>query len=206
VTLDFKDCVVIISLRSPFARRVRLALREAGIPHEERVVDVLKPAAELIEKNPLARVPVVALKSGCDLLDSNTILQLFHEAHPSPLFPKPLESRMQVMGWGVLAAGVCEKIVEYYFDTMRPVRDAELDAETRAIIDRVLARVESAIGSRETMVGDSLTQADLDLGTMLRYISLRHSDTWRAKFPSSARYLEALEKRPSFRATVPPPA
>ncbi len=203
--LDFNGCTLILSLRSPFARRVRLALREAGIAYEERVTEVLKPSAELIEKNPLMRVPVAVLKSGVELLDSNVILPLFYEAHPSPLWPTALAPRLEIHSWGVLAAGVCEKIVEYFFDTLRPAKDAELAEEVRTIIERVLTKTEKALGSRETMVGASLTQADLDLGTMLRYISVRYSDSWPTRYPACARYLASLEKRPSFQATMPPP-
>jgi glutathione S-transferase len=205
--LDFQDSTLFISARSPFARRVRLAFREAGIRHSERVVDVLKPTAELLERNPLARIPVVELRNGRVLIESQLILNLMYEAQPSPLLPEG-EARIDVLQWGALAAGVAEKTVEYFFEILRPEahRDPELIREIEGIINRVLGRLEAAIGSRPWIVGPEITQADLDLGTMLRYLCLRHSSAWRKTHPNCSRYLESLESRPSFRETHPPDA
>src|SRR4051794_40402433 len=123
--LDFNGSTIFMSPRSPFARRVRLALRELGIRHEESHLDVLKAPPELILRNPLQRVPAVELASGQVLFESALILELLHESHPSRLFPR--ESKVELLLWGALAAGVCEKIVERYFDTMRPEPDPELE-------------------------------------------------------------------------------
>jgi glutathione S-transferase len=197
-----------MSLRSPFARRVRLAFREAGLKYEEKAVDVLKPTAELLEKNPLARVPTLVLKSGQVLVDSTAILDAFYTVHPSPLYSGPIETRARIQQWSALALGVAEKTVEYYFETLRPEasRDDELFAEIAGIVDRVLARAEAALSSSETLLPGGLTQADLDLGTALRYLCLRRSSDWRGRYKHCSQYLERLEKRPTFQATHPPDA
>ena len=57
--VDFQDSVLYISARSPFARRVRLALLENKIRFSEKVFDVFNPLPELITVNPLARVPAL---------------------------------------------------------------------------------------------------------------------------------------------------
>ena len=50
--IRFHDSTLFISLRSPFARRVRLAFIEHGVRYHEVVEDVFKPSAVLIEANP----------------------------------------------------------------------------------------------------------------------------------------------------------
>lgn len=206
--MNFADSTLFMSLRSPFARRVRLAFREAGLRYEEKQIDVLKPTAELFEKNPLARVPVVLLKGGGMLVDSGAILDAFYEVQPSKLFSGSLEQRTEIKQWSTLAVGLAEKTVEYFFETLRPEasRDPELIAEITGIIERVLARAEKVLSSRDSLLTTGLTQADLDLGTALRYLCVRHSSDWRSKYTACSRYLERLEDRPSFQATVPPPA
>jgi glutathione S-transferase len=208
VPLDFAGSTLWMSPRSPFARRVRLAFHEAGLDYQERAVDVLKPTAELFEKNPIARVPVLILKSGQALVESGAILDAFYEVHESPLFSGALELRTMIKQWSVLAAGVCEKIVEYYFETLRPEssRDPEVFAEIAGIVDRVLARAEPVLSQGKTLFPHGLTQADLDLGAALRYHCLRRGSEWRKKFPACSSYLDELEKRPSFKATHPPDA
>ena len=58
-----------LSLRSPFARRIRLALEELGVPYDVETVDVfnLPPAYDAI--NPLRRVPVLKTPEGTLIID-----------------------------------------------------------------------------------------------------------------------------------------
>jgi glutathione S-transferase len=204
--LDFQDSTLLISLRSPFARRVRLALRETGIRHSEQIVDVWKPTEEITARNPLARVPTVVLKSGRILIDSNLILDQLYLAHPHSLAPRDTELRLQMLEAGVLATGMMEKTIEYFFQILRPEahRDQELMKEAHDVIPRVLTSIENTLESRETYLSCGLTQADLDVGTALRYLVLRYSADWRGKYPRASRYLERLEDRKAFRETMPP--
>lgn len=208
--LEFDGSTLLISARSPFARRVRLAFLENGVRFEERVIDVLKPTAELLEKNPLARVPTLLLPSGETLVDSNVILELFYGAAKRKLSLESAGDRLRAAQWGALAAGVCEKTVEYYFEGLRPeaARDPELLAEIDAVIHRVLSRLEDFLGgearSRTTVLASGLSQADLDLGTMLAYLTLRHPMDWASRYPNCGRYFARLDERPSFAATRPP--
>src|SRR5438105_2764330 len=129
--LEFEGSRLMISARSPFARRVRLAFLEHGVGFEEIVLDVLKPQPELWAKNPLGRVPTLILRDGQVLWDSNFILQAFYEGRSSRLMPQDRFARMECLKWSTLAAGLCEKLVEYYLEALRPepARDPEMIAE-----------------------------------------------------------------------------
>lgn len=206
----FDGSILLISARSPFARRVRLAFLENHVRFEERLIDVLRPTAELLEKNPLARVPTLVLRTGESLMDSNAILGLFYGVGARKLSPRSITDRLQVERWSVLAAGVCEKIVEFYFEGLRPEasRDPELLQEIDSIVHRVLSRLESFLegeaSGRQTVLEAGLSQADLDLGVMLAYLTLRYPLDWAARYPYCSRYLASLDERPSFVATRPP--
>jgi glutathione S-transferase len=203
----FNDSVLFVSARSPFARRVRLAFREHGIRHEEKVVDVFKPNPDLIALNPLARVPTVRLSDGSVLAESEKILGLFYESRPnSPLLAPSGPARVTAHFWSALALGLCEKSVEFYLESLRveSARDPELLEEVREIATRVLERFDAFIGERETIVPGQLTQADLDMGAALGYLSLRYSDQWKSRYDHAADFLRRLEGRPSFEATRPP--
>lgn len=224
IEMDFNKCELFISSRSPFARRVRLALLENQIVYKEIVCDVFKPTAELITANPLARVPTLRLASGEVLIDSNLILQAFYEtlvtsptsptspaspASPVTLMPSSATSRMAVYRWQAIAEGFAEKIVEYFLNTLRPPvnQDQELVEEFKSISERVLAEAETTLIENpyhNCLLGDSLTQADLDLASALTYFGLRYSQEWKKHYPRTALYLATLEKRPSFIQTCPP--
>ncbi len=207
--IDFDRSTLFISARSPFARRVRLAFREHALAYDEKILDVFKPTPELIALNPLCRVPTLKLASGDVLIDSEKILQSFYLSHSeSSLLPKSREDWLLASHWSAIATGLCEKTVEYYFETLRPesARDAEAVEEVRQIAQRTLERFNEAIGERETILSSGLSQADLDMGAALAYLSLRYSSQWKSRYTRAGAYLSRLESRASFQETKPPAA
>lgn len=210
--IDFHDSTLLITPRSPFARRIRIALLENQIRFTEQIYDVFNPSPELIEANPLARVPTLILKSGQILIDSNLILQCLYENIESPWIPRPPTMRAEMYHWQALAEGMCEKIVEYYIDSLRPEqhRDPEVYQELREISERVLSAIEKRLieNKRENavscLVGPELTQADFDMGAALAYMLLRNPKKWQEKFPHTFSYFQRLDERPSFQKTKPP--
>jgi glutathione S-transferase len=208
-SIDFNDSTLFISLRSPFARRVRLALLENSISFLVEIHDVfnLKPA--FLNVNPLGRVPALRLKSGQELIDSNIILQVFYENHVSHLIPKGTADRLEVFRWQALGIGLCEKVVEYYLETLKPKQDCDegIKTELNDIVQRVLSRLEKKLERQSKdswIIEDVLTQADIDVGSALDYLSLRFSGEWKKQFPLVCDYLGRLNQRSSFRETSPP--
>jgi glutathione S-transferase len=211
IKIDFNQSELFISLRSPFARRVRLALLENQIPYKETVCDVFKPTEALVAVNPLVRVPVLRLSSGVTLIDSNLILQALYEtlATSTSLMPSSPAVRLSIYRWQAIAAGFAEKIVEYFLETQRPPanQDPETKEELVGIGERVLAEAETTLianPSHNFLIGNSLTQADLDLASTLTYFGLRYSQEWKKRYPRTSLYLAQLEQRPSFVQTCPP--
>jgi glutathione S-transferase len=206
--IDFNGSLLYITARSPFARRVRLAFLENGVKFEEKTLDLVKnPHPEFFAVNPLKRVPAVQLAGGEVIVDSNQILNAFYAAHPeSPLLARSAADRITAYHWSGISTGLCEKLVEYFFEMQREesARDSELLEEIRQCIDHVTPVLAAQVKGRQ-WIASSLSQADLDAGSMLDYLSLRYSSDWVKKYPDLARYHEGLRARLSFRATVPPP-
>jgi glutathione S-transferase len=205
----FDGCTLYVSARSPFARRVRLALREHGIRHEEKVVDVFQPTPELFQANPLGRVPAVRLANGQRIVDSYAILGAFYAGRETSWLPRAPGELAEASYWSGLATGVCEKAVERFLESRRPAasQDPEVFQEADQAFERFVTELEARLaGSARSVVGPGMTQADLDLGSALAYWTLRVSDAWHARYPACARYAAGLEARPSMKATAPPPA
>lgn len=207
--INFNESVLYISLRSPFARRVRLAFLESGISFEEKVFDVFKPTSELLAVNPLARVPVLKLQSGQVLIDSNFILEAFYHCAHTPLKVHTDSDLIQVFHWSALSIGICDKTIEFFLDSLRPEhqRDPDIEVELKEATTRSLILLEEELKSGgQYLVGQKLTQADLNIATALTYFNLRYPSDWESRYPHTQLYLQQLESRPSFQQTRPPRA
>jgi glutathione S-transferase len=205
-TTHVKDSTLFISLRSPFARRVRLAFLEDNVVFSENVCDVFKPSQELIDINPLVRVPALRLSNAKVLIESHLILQYYYQNANSRLLNS--NDVQSIFYWSALSTGLAEKTVEYFLDSLRPdhSRDIDISNELNQISHRILNKAENQFQTnrREYLVGNQITQADLDLGTALTYLGLRYSKDWYSNFPLTFQYLQKLEDRPSFKKTHPP--
>jgi glutathione S-transferase len=206
--MDFNHCVLMISARSPFARRVRVALLEHGVPFEIKVFDVFQPQPELIALNPLARVPTVRLGDGSVLVESEKILEAFYKTRPeSALLPTTQADQVTVQFWSAMALGVCEKAIEFYLESLRPevTRDAELLLEIRDGVSRVLERFDHFVAGRNSILPGRVTQADFDMAIALEYLSLRYSSQWESRYTHASDFLRRMGERASLDSTRPPP-
>jgi len=198
--------------RSPFARRVRVALHENEISFKERVFDVFQPSPELFKANPLGRVPALILENGQVLIDSCLILQALYEDEESKFMPRDRSRRLKVFHAQSIAQGMCEKTVEYFLEKLRPenIQDPENLAEIDAVLVRAIGRFEEMLATSGDGYlvenGGEPTQADFDLGTTLAYMKFRYPLKWEVSHPRAAGLLARMNERPSFQKTVPLPA
>lgn len=205
----FAGATLFVSARSPFARRVRIALREAGITCREQQENVLEPSPELLSANPFGRVPTLRLADGLVLTESQVILERLWETSPSPLRPREPLARLRADAASGLALVVCEKSVEWYFEHMRPEgqRDGALLEEIRRGVTGALERLEAALTPGPFLLGAEPSTGDVDAVIALDYLWLRLGREWTARCPRLLALHERLSaSRPSVRETAPPPA
>jgi glutathione S-transferase len=73
-------------------------------------------------------------------------------------------------------------------------------------VDGGLAALARIAGEREHVVGDRFGLADIVTGTVLGYLTVRFAELpWRARHPNLADLSVRLERRESFRNTMPVP-
>ena len=204
-TIDFNGSTLYFSLRSPFARRVRVAFIESGIQFNEEVRDVWKPNPDLTAINPLHRVPTLKLSSGDVLTESSMILDLFYRFGERPIAYRNPREWVTGFHWSGIAVGMIEKTVERFIETLRPEsgRDPEIMADLPGVVERVLTRLEKETASKTFMVGGRMTQADIDLASALTYLEFRYDKKALEHCPNLRQYLGSLESRPSFARTRP---
>lgn len=192
---------------SPFARKVRIALAEKGIPFELLTEVPWDDDTCLPRYNPLEKLPVLIPDDGEPLFQSSYILEWMERRHPEPpLLPADDDGILLAKRLEVIADGVCDAVILIMFERMRPSGHESRTwiARQRRKIDGGVAALAEAVGKNRFAAGGRFGLADIAIGSVLGYLEVRFPEKdWRAAYPELAAYADALFARPSFAATVP---
>lgn len=192
---------------SPYARKVRIALIEKGLPFELATEVPWNDDTSLPAYNPLEKLPVLIPDGGEALYQSSYILEWLERRHPEPpLLPPDDDGILAHKRIEVIADGICDAAILILFERMRPEGhvSAPWIARQRRKIDGGVTALARAIGGRRHAVGHSFGLADIATGSALGYLDLRLPEKdWRAEYPSLAAYADPLLARASFAATRP---
>ncbi len=190
---------------SPYARKVRIALSEKGLPFELLTEVPWDSTTTLPRHNPLEKLPVLLLPDGGSVYESSYILQWLDLKHPEmPLLPDDVDGILAARKLEVLCDGVCDAMVLTFFERQRGDPSAAWLARQRRKIDGGLAEIARLVGERDFAVGDRFGLGDIAAGTVVGYLAVRFSELpWRTRHPNLAALSDRLERRPSFRASVP---
>ncbi|MCC5860220.1 MAG: glutathione S-transferase N-terminal domain-containing protein [Ectothiorhodospiraceae bacterium] len=193
---------------SPYARKVRIALEEKGLPFELLTEVPWDNTTSTPKFNPLEKLPILLLEDGSSVYESSFILQYLEVKYPEPpLLPADVDDALTARKLEVLCDGVCDALVLMFLERMRPGGGSpEWIARQRRKIDGGLREIATIVGDREWAVGDRFSLGDIAAGTVVGYISVRFPELpWRTRHPNLAALSDRLEARPSFRNSVPYP-
>jgi glutathione S-transferase len=194
---------------SPYARKVRIALIEKGIPFE-LVTEVPWDSTTSVPRfNPLEKLPVLILEDGSGVYESHYIIEWLEAKHRQPpLLPADIDGRLAARKLEVLCDGICDAVVLTFFERQRGENrlSNEWLARQRRKIDGGLAEMARIVGARDWSVGEGFSLGDIAVGTATGYVSVRLAEhPWRTLHPALAAFCDRLETRPSFVATRPYP-
>ena len=191
---------------SPYARKVRIALAEKGLPFELLTEVPWDSTTSTPRYNPLEKLPVLLLPDGDSVYESSYILQYLELKHPQPpLLPPDIDGKLAARKLEVLCDGVCDAVVLSLFEKKR-VDGGSLEwlARQRRKIDGGVAEMAKIVGSRQWATGDSFSLGDIAVGTAVGYLSVRFQELpWRTLYPGLEALSDRLEERPSFQNSVP---
>ena len=193
---------------SPYARKVRIALQEKGIPFELLTEVPWDSSTSTPRFNPLEKLPVLILEDGSSVYESSFILQYLEVKYPeTPMMPSNMDDALTARKLEVLCDGVCDAVVLTFFERMRPGGGSpEWLSRQRRKIDGGVAEIAKIVGDKQWAVGDRFSLGDIAAGTVTGYLSVRFSEMpWRTLHPNLAALSDRLETRPSFKHSVPFP-
>ena len=195
---------------SPFVRKVRVLLLETG--QQDRVAllasmpSPVAPDAQLVQGNPVGKIPALRLADGSVVHDSRVILDyLDHQHVGNPLIPRDGSARWRRLTLASMADGIMDAaVLVRYESALRPVEKhwAPWLDEQRNKIRRTLAELEQdAIAE----LASHFDVASISVACALGYLDFRHPDMhWRADNPKLAAWYAEVSQRPSMLETQPP--
>lgn len=191
---------------SPFARKVRILIREKGALARvtEEPVSAMEDPAALHAANPLGKIPALVMNDGTSYFDSPLICEYLDVTLEGPSFiPTSHIERWRVQRLHALADGIMDAAVSLTFERNRP-------EEQRS--EMWMGRWRRAIGRAVAVLEDEVTDLDgaIDLGVIatsaaLGYLDFRHAALdWQSNCPELAGWWRDFAKRASLVDTAPP--
>jgi glutathione S-transferase len=194
---------------SPYARKVRIALTEKGIPFELVTEVPWNSTTQTPKHNPLEKLPVLLLDDGDSVYESHFILEWLEAKFPEPsMLPPDIDGRLAARRVEVVSDGVCDALVQLFWERHRPEEQQSTEWKARQMrkVDGGMRAVSEWVGERAFIVGERFGLADIAAGTVCRYLDVRFPDyPWRANHPNLSVFSDRMESRPSFQGSVPVP-
>ena len=193
---------------STFGRRIKIALLEKNIPHEDVFVDLAKrqhKTPAYLALNPYARVPTLE-EDGFVLYESSAILMYLEDEHPEPaLVPAGAKGRAEVDMHLRLCDSQMAAPAGIIIFQKRFFPEAKWNLESinksSAEIAKHLAILDKQLEGVDFLVHDRYTLADIAYIPFLHFLPLMVEP---ANVPANvARWSAALLARPSSLETVP---
>lgn len=192
------------SPRSPYVRKVMVALHEKGLVDQVTLVrtgvDPMVPLQGFLATNPLSKIPTLELEDGQILFDSHVICRWADQAgQVGPrLFPQDLiAERDEALGTGLIDVAL-PWLVEV---RLRPqaLRSDVMIATYRTKMNAVLDWLETRVSNLRARPFDI---GHISIGVALSYLDFRFSDEeWRRGRPQLSAWHDEFCQRESVRAT-----
>ena len=197
---------VYYSSASPFAAKVRMAASHCDLQIESVATDTTAEPADLIDANPLGKIPALVLDDGTALYDSRVICDYFDKITGGQLLPARLEAWTKVKLIEATADGIADALIlSVYEERYRPE-----EKRHQPWVDKQLRKADRGLAVLEEQLADmpeDLTTADFAVAGLLGWMSFRFKGKLEAERPALAKWLAGFAERfPAFAELGPRPA
>jgi glutathione S-transferase len=189
---------------SSYTWKVLIALYENATPFESITVDE-NTYADFIAKWPMGKFPILLDSDRKKMITETSVvieyLDLFYPGR-TRFIPKDIDTALEVRRWDRVFDHLNTTMSKVVLDNIRAEgqHDPVGVEEAKRIIHGIYGVVETQLGARAFIVGDSFTMADCSAAPALWY-GVRNVPL-DGKYPRIAAYRKRLNARPSFARCV----
>ncbi|MGV2129732.1 glutathione S-transferase [Agrobacterium vitis] len=162
---------------SPYSSKVRMAARATGITLEEIKVDTNANPSELIDNNPLGKIPTLITDEGQAIYDSRAIMQYLNRISDGGLYPKKDEKRTEAEVLEALCDGITDCLLAIVYEK----RLHPPEKIYQPYIDRQWEKVTRGLDYLEAhmpKMGKKLNGGHFSMAGLLGYLMLRFPGEW----------------------------
>lgn len=196
------------SPRSPYVRKVVIAIAEMGLQDRVRIVRTVTggttPHLELMKINPVGKIPTLELPDGTAIYDSPVIIEYLDTLHDGPkLYPAAWPERLTALRRHALGQGMLDNALPLLGEGFRP---PERQSEPHKALwrSKLVACVAALEDEAEALASSRFSVGHLAIGVALAYLDFRFADlAWRDGHPELAAWHATFNARPAVQANMP---
>ena len=203
---------------SPFARKVRIAMIEKGVPFVEQNEVPWHADTKTPRYNPLEQLPILIPDEGDPVFESSYLMDWLEYRYPQPsMLPADPDLAMTARLVHVIAEGVVDAMLLLFWEMQREVISAEWTRRQLRKVRGGLADLDRRASDREFMLGDRFGIADIAVIAMLGALDTMTEAQmipawqqfdpdiapWTAVYPNLVAFEAHHRDRPSVHATGP---
>jgi glutathione S-transferase len=185
---------LLYSPASPYSAKVRMAASHVGIAIDVVKTDTNAAPAELMDNNPLGKIPVLLVKGEPAIYDSVAIMHYLDRLSGGKLYPKKPAKRTEAE---VLEA-LCDGITDCLLAIMYERRFHPEEKIHQPWIDKQWDKVVHGLDYLEANLpktGKKLHGGHFALAALIGYLDLRFNGQWAEGRPELASWPDQFGKR-----------
>ncbi|MGO1160732.1 glutathione S-transferase [Brucella pseudogrignonensis] len=184
---------ILYSPASPYSAKVRMAATYADIPFESVVVTTSAEPENLVNANPLGKIPTLITDDGKSVFDSRAIMQYLNRVSGNKIFPRNAEKRTDAERYEAISDGLADVLLAHVYERRaRPeekVHQPWLDLQWRKA-ERALDLLNEA----PPRLAGKLHGGHLAVAATLSYLTLRFGDKWERGRPKLKRWMKRFDE------------
>lgn len=196
------------SPRSPYVRKVTIALHEMGLQDRVQIVRTVAggtlPHWELMKINPIGKIPTLELEDGTVIYDSPVIIEYLDTLHVGPkLCPAAWPERLTALRRHALGQGMLDNALPLLAEGFRSA-DKQSEPHKELWRAKLRACVEALEHEAEALGESAFGVGHIAIGVALAYLDFRFDVLqWRDGHPKLAAWHATFNARPSVLANMP---
>ncbi len=197
---------LIVAAASPFARKVRVLLRETNQLDDIEEVHVSTSPTEMdaqaLAGNPTGRIPSLIRPDGPALYDSRVITRFLDARAGSKLYPD--RDLWDVLTLEATAEEIMTSTVSMSYEMRLRPQELQWDAWLDAQWEKISGALDAVQNRWMAHLNAPLNMGQIGMGCALGYIDLRHdARNWRKGHDTLSAWFEDFKQRPSMIETCP---